>query len=48
MTKVLEEFQLPVGSLGQNRGAEGLHDFFNCDGLCGQLVSRGAITFWLA
>lgn len=50
MAKMFEQLQLPVGSLGQNWGAERLHDLFNRNGLSGQLISRGAVILmaWLA
>lgn len=44
MAEMLEQLQLPVGSLGQNGGTEGLHDFFNCDWLCSQLVFGRAVV----
>lgn len=50
MSEMLEQLQLSVGTLGQDRGAEGLHDLLDRDRLAGQLVSRRAIgdTFRLA
>ena len=36
--EVLEQFQLTVGPLGQDGGAEGLHDLLDRDARTGQLV----------
>lgn len=44
MAEMLEQLQLPVGSLGQNGGTEGLHDFFNRHWLCSQLVFGRAVV----
>lgn len=46
---MLEQLQLSVGTLRQNRCAEGLHDLLDRHGLAGQLVARRAIggTFLL-
>ena len=38
MTKVFEEFQLSVCSLGEDWGAERLHDLLDGHSLAGQLV----------
>jgi hypothetical protein len=42
MTEVFEELQLSVGSLRQDRRAEGLHDLLDSDILVRELVSSGA------
>lgn len=49
VTQMLEQLQLSVGTLRQNRCAEGLHDLLDRHGLAGQLVARRAIggTFLL-
>lgn len=39
MTQVLQEFQFAIRSLGQDGGAEGLHNLLDGDGSPGQLVS---------
>lgn len=39
--EVLEQFQLTVGPLGQDGGAEGLHDLLDGNILAGELVSGG-------
>lgn len=39
---MLEQLQLAISTLGENRGAEGLHDLLDRHGLAGQLVARGA------
>jgi hypothetical protein len=38
MSEMLEQFQLAVSALRQNRSAEGLHDLLDGDGLAGELV----------
>lgn len=38
MSQMLEELQLTVGSLGQDRCAERLHNLFDGDGLPSKLV----------
>jgi hypothetical protein len=38
VSEVLEEFQLAVGALGQDRSAEGLHDLLDSHGLAGELI----------
>ena len=38
MAQMLEKLQLAVCALGQNGCAEGLHDLFDRDGRCGELV----------
>jgi len=43
MSKMLQQFQLPVCPLRQHRSAEGLHDLFDGDGLAGQLILCGAV-----
>lgn len=43
MTKMLKQLQLAVGSLGQDGGTEGLHDFLDSDWLRCQLVLRRTI-----
>jgi hypothetical protein len=40
MPKMLEQLQLSVGALGQDGGAEGLHDLLDGDRLTCQLVSH--------
>lgn len=35
---MLQKLKLPVGSFRENRGAERLHDLFDCDRLAGQLI----------
>jgi hypothetical protein len=40
MPKMLEQFHLSIGALGQDGGAEGLHYLLDRDRLTGQLVSR--------
>lgn len=47
MSQVLEQLELAVGPLGQDRRAEGLHDLLDGDGLVCQLVFGGAAA-WLA
>jgi hypothetical protein len=42
MTEMLEELQLSIGSFGQDRGREWLHDFLDGNGLLGQLIFGGA------
>lgn len=42
VSEMLEQLQLSVGTLGEDRGAEGLHDLLDRDGLAGQLVPRRA------
>jgi hypothetical protein len=44
MTEVFEELQLSVGSLRQDRRAEGLHDLLDSDILVRELVSSGAVS----
>lgn len=39
---MLEQLELTVGALGQDRGAERLHDLLDGDILVGKLVSCGA------
>ena len=41
--QVLEQLQLSVRSLGQNRGAERLHDLLDGDILSSELIFGGAI-----
>lgn len=36
--EVLEQLELAVCSLGEDRGAEWLHDLFDSNGLAGQLI----------
>jgi hypothetical protein len=43
MPKMLEQFKLSIGALGQDGGAEGFHDLFDRDRLSGQLVARRAV-----
>lgn len=43
MAQVLEELQLAVCALGQNRCAEGLHDLLDCDGRRGELILCGTV-----
>lgn len=38
MADVLEQFELSVGTLGENRGGEGLHDLFDGHRGVGKLV----------
>ena len=45
VAEMLEQFQLPVGSLGQHRGAERLHDFLDCDWLRCQLILCRAVEW---
>lgn len=40
MPQVLEQLQLAVGALRQDRSAEGLHDLLDRHGLAGELVLR--------
>lgn len=42
MSEVLEQLQLSVSTLGEDRGAERLHDLLDRDRLAGQLVPRRA------
>ena len=42
MAEMLEQLQLAIGTLRQDRSTEGLHNFLDSHGLAGQLVSRGA------
>jgi hypothetical protein len=42
VTEMLEQLQLSVGSLRQDRRAEWLHDLLDRHGLAGQLVARRA------
>lgn len=42
MAEVLQQLQLSVSALGQDRSAEGLHDLLDGDWLAGQLVAGGA------
>jgi len=39
--QVLQKLELSVGTLRQDRGAERLHDLFDCHGLASQLVFGG-------
>ncbi len=39
VSEMLEQFELAVGPLGQDRSAEGLHDFLDGYILVGELVS---------
>jgi hypothetical protein len=41
--KMLEEFQLAVGSFGEDRGGKGLHDLLDRHRLLGELVFGGAV-----
>ena len=43
MLQVLQKFQFSVCSLGQNRGAKGLHDLLNRNILASQVVLCGAL-----
>lgn len=43
MLQVFEQLQFSVGSLGEHRGAERLHDLLDGDILAGELVSGGAV-----
>lgn len=45
MAEMLKQLQLPVGSLGQHRGAKRLHDFLDCDWLRCQLILRRAVRW---
>jgi hypothetical protein len=45
VAEMLEKLQLPVGSLGQNRGAERLHDFLDRNRLRCQLISSRTIEW---
>lgn len=44
MLEVLEQLQLTVGSLGENWGAEGLHDLLDSHGLACEFVLGGAMS----
>ena len=44
MPKMLQELKLSVGSLGEDRSAEGFHDFLDGHGLPGKLVLGGTIN----
>lgn len=43
MPQMLQELKFSVGSLGQHRGAERLHDFLDSNGLAGKLIFGGAV-----
>jgi len=43
VSEMLEQLQLSVGTLRENRCAEWLHDLFDCHRLASQLVARRAI-----
>lgn len=43
MAEMLEQLQLAVSTLGQDRSTEWLHDFLDRHRLIGQLVSRRAV-----
>lgn len=43
MPKMLEQFQLSIGALGEDGGAEGFYDFLDRNRLTGQLISRRAV-----
>ena len=43
MAQMLEELQLAVCALGQNRCAERLHDLLDCDGRRGELILCGTV-----
>lgn len=42
MSKVLEKFELTVGTLGEDGGAKGLHNLLDGDILVGELISGRA------
>ena len=44
MTQVLEEFQLSVCALRQDRSAEGFHDLLDSHSLTGELIFCGAMN----
>lgn len=44
MAEMLEQLQLTVSTLGQDRSAEWLHDLLDRHRLIGQLVSRRAVV----
>lgn len=44
MSEVLEQLELAIGSLGQDRSAEGLHNLLDGDILVGELISGGAVA----
>lgn len=44
MTQMLQKLQLSVGSFGQDRSGEGLHDLLHGDGLLSQLIFGGAAS----
>lgn len=43
MLKVLEQLELTICTLGEHRGAEGLHDLLDGDILVGELISGGTV-----
>jgi len=43
MAKVLEQLQLAVGTLRENRSAERFHDLLDRDRLASQLIARRAV-----
>jgi hypothetical protein len=45
MAEMFEKLQLPVGSLGKNRGAERLHDFLDRNWLRCQLIFSGTVEW---
>ena len=44
VSEVLEQLQLSVRSLGEDGGAEGLHDLFDGHRLAGELILRRTAT----